>query len=100
MGIMGSRHYIATAQLLIKRLRTEPRLVGIVLGYYYDAPSELMKRRLREVQRKLRESGIHPNRYFVRLSPWSGERSVDPPEREPVYPSFFAVEIVRIGNVE
>lgn len=68
-------------------------MVGIVLGYYYDKPSQLMKKRLREVRRGLEKSGVQHSRYFVRLSPWSGERSIDPAEPELVYPSFFVVEV-------
>jgi hypothetical protein len=94
-GAIGTRNYKMATQQLIKKLRTKEHMVGIVLGYYYDKPSELMKRRLREVLRVLERSGLQQDRYFVLSSPWSGEHSIDPLKPEPVYPSFFIVEVAK-----
>jgi hypothetical protein len=95
MRAIGTRNYRTATRQLIKRLRTTRQMVGIVVGYYYDEPSQVMRRRLREVRRALEKSGLEQNRYFVRLSPWSGERSIDPRKPEPVYPSFFVVEVTK-----
>ncbi len=89
----GARNYRAAAQDLVAKLRARPEAVGIVLGYYYKQPSRVMKRKLREVQRTLKESGLSEGRYSVRLAPWTGEYGDDDPE--PKYPSLFVVEVAK-----
>lgn len=93
-GLIGNaRSYKAALQKLPDRLRAHPEAVGIVLGYYYKQPSRVMKRRLREVQRMLKENKLSEDRYSVRLAPWTGEYGDDDPE--PKYPSLFVVEVAR-----
>lgn len=89
----GTRNYRSAAQELAAKLRARPEAVGIVLGYYYRRPNAAMQRRLREVRTILEQSGLPQERYRVRLMRWTGERSVDPPETEPMYPSLFIVEV-------
>lgn len=91
----GASNYRAAAQKLIAKLRTRPDAVGIVLGYYYNRPTPIMQRRLREVRMLLEKSGLQQDRYFVRLAPWNGEYGIDPPDPEPRYPSVFIVEVAR-----
>lgn len=91
--IESGRKYKAALQKLPDRLRNAPDAVGVVVGYYYKNPSPAIKQRLREVEKLLEQSGLPKNRYFVRLAPWTGERSVDPPAPEPKYPSVFVVEL-------
>lgn len=91
-SVRGARSYRAAAQDLVNKLRTRPQAVGIVLGYYYRKPSAVMRHRLREVRTLLEQSGLPRHRYHVRLMPWTGEHSVDPPEAEPKYPNLFIVE--------
>jgi hypothetical protein len=91
----GTANYNAAAQELAAKLRASPEATGIVLGYYYKKPSTSLPARLREVQTLLERSGLPQDRYTVRLMPWTGERSVDPPETEPKYPSLFVVKIMR-----
>jgi hypothetical protein len=93
-GLIGNaRSYKAALQKLPDRLRANPDAVGIVLGYYYKQPSRVMKRRLREVQRRLKENGLSEDRYSVRLAPWTGEYGDD--DSEPKYPSLFVVEVAK-----
>jgi len=93
-GLIGNAHsYKAALQKLPERLRANPEAVGIVLGYYYKQPSRVMKRKLREVQRTLKQSGLSEDRYSVRLAPWTGEYGDDDPE--PKYPSLFVVEVAK-----
>lgn len=93
--VEGIRNYRAATQELITKLREKPQAVGVVLGYYYQRPNPVMRRRLNEVRRLLEQSGLPQDRYFVRLARWTGERSVDPPDPEPRYPSVFVVEVAR-----
>jgi hypothetical protein len=93
-GLIGNaRSYKAALQKLPDTLRAKPEAVGIVLGYYYKQPSRVMKRRIREVQRTLKENGLSEDRYSVRLAPWTGEYGDDDPE--PKYPSLFVVEVAK-----
>jgi len=95
-GLMGSaRSYRAALQKLLTKLLNKPGAVGVVVGYYYKQPSLVMKRRLREVQKMLERSGLPPERYFVRLAPWTGEQAIDPSDPEPKYPRVFVVEIAK-----
>jgi hypothetical protein len=89
----GTRGYREATRQLISRLRTTKSSVGIVLGYYYNRPSPVVKRRLAEIRRALEQSGLPRDRYFVSLTPWKAERGVDPPSREPVYPTLSIVEV-------
>jgi hypothetical protein len=93
---MGSaRSYQAALQKLSAKLRANPGAVGVVVGYYYKQPSLMMKRRLRGVQKMLERSGLSPERYFVRLAPWTGEQAIDPSDPEPKYPRLFVMEIAK-----
>lgn len=93
-GLIGNaRSYKAALQKLPARLRANPDAVGIVLGYYYKQPNPLMKRRLREVQRRLKENGLSADRYSVRLAPWTGEYGDD--DSEPTYPSVFVIKVAK-----
>jgi hypothetical protein len=93
-GLIGNvRSYKAALRKLPDKLRAKPEAVGIVLGYYYKQPSRVMKRRIREVQRTLKENGLSEDRYSVRLAPWTGEYGDDDPE--PKYPSLFVVEVAK-----
>jgi hypothetical protein len=93
-GLIGRmRSYKAALQMLPTILRANPKAVGVVVGYYYKQPSLVLKRRLREVQKILKQSKLSQDRYYVRLAPWTGEQAVDPPNPEPKYPSVFVVNI-------
>jgi hypothetical protein len=94
----GTRSYRAATRQLISRLRTSKETVGIVLGYYYDRPRPVMKRRLVEIRRALEQSGLPHHRYFVSLTPWKAERGVDPPSPEPSYPTISIVEVSIDGS--
>lgn len=89
----GTTNYRLAVRQLGTKLRAAPEAVGVVLGYYFKRPSPQMKRRVREVQKILEQSGLPRDRYSVRLMPWPGERSIDPPEPEPKYPNVLVVEI-------
>jgi hypothetical protein len=86
-----SRHgYREALKHLQERLATDPEATGIVIGSYYKSPNALMERRLSEARQMLSKSGLPQGRYFVRLSPWTGEYSLSSPE--PKYPSLFVVK--------
>jgi hypothetical protein len=89
----GARNYKAAVKHLSLKLREKPETTGVIVGYYYKTPSNVMKRRIREVQRMLQQSGLPRDRYLVRLAPWTGEYGIDPPDPEPQYPNVFIVEI-------
>jgi hypothetical protein len=89
----GVRNYRTAVQELTAKLNAKPDATAVVLGYYYNKPHPMMAQRLREVQKLLKQNGLSQGRYFVRLAAWNGERSVDPLEPEPKYPSLFVVEV-------
>lgn len=91
----NARIYRAARRKLIEKLRERPNAIGVVLGYYYREASPVMKRRLCETRNLLKQSGISANRYFVRLMPWIGERSITPSEPEPKSPSLFVIEVAQ-----
>jgi hypothetical protein len=78
---------------LTRKIRAEPEATGVVVGYYFKEPSPDMKRRIGQAKKFLAQSSLPQARYFVRFMPWSGERSIDPPEAEPKYPSVFILRI-------
>lgn len=92
----GERRYRAATQELIAKLNAKPGAVGVILGYYYKQPRPIMERRLREVCRLLAQSGLPQDRYFVRLTEWTGEYDDDDPE--PQYPSLFVIDVTKGGK--
>lgn len=98
-GMVGNaRSYRAVLLTLRTELRAHPGLVGVVVGYYYKQPSLVIKRRLRDAKKMLEESGLSPDRYFIRVAPWSGEQAIDPPDPEPKYPTVFVIDIAKGSN--
>lgn len=93
----GTRNYRLAVKALTKKVRAAPETIGVVVGYYFKRPSPQLKRRVSAARRILEQSGLPRDRYSVRLMPWPGERSIDPPEPEPEYPSIFIVEVAS-GN--
>lgn len=76
---------------LIQKLRANPGAVGVVVGYYYQKPSPLLRRRLRAIDNSLRQSGLSKDRYFTHLMRWPGEYAASDPE--PTYPSGVIIEL-------
>jgi len=91
----GTRNYRLAVKELTTKVRAAPDAIGVVVGYYFKQPSLEMKRRVREAQKMLEQSGLPHDRYSVRLMPWPGARSIDPPEPEPKYPSVLVVEVMK-----
>jgi hypothetical protein len=91
----GVRDYRIALRKLIRDLQTKPTAVGVVFGFFLDHPSQALQRRLREVTRTLKRSGLPPNRYLVRPMGWNDEVSTYPPDKEPSYPCLFLVEITK-----
>ena len=91
----GTRNYRLAVKALTSKVRTAPQAIGVVVGYYFEQPSPQLKRRISSAQRILEQSGLPRDRYSVRLMPWPGERSIDPAEPEPKYPSIFVVKIAK-----
>lgn len=89
----GAQDYWAATRELVAALRECPRAQGVVLGYYFRRPTDVMTRRLGEVRTLLARSGLRSDRYFVRVTPWPGDRSTSPPEPEPAYPTLSVVTI-------
>ncbi len=94
----GVRDYRVAVRKLVERLKERPESVGVVVGYYLDRPSGLLRRRLKEVGAFLKHSGLAPNRYIVRQQAWDDEVSTYPPDTEPQYPDVFLVEMTGAGN--
>jgi hypothetical protein len=90
----GVRDYRTALQRLIRDLRANPTSAGVVFGYFLERPSPVLQRRLREVTRILKQSGLPRDRYLVRPVPWNDEASTIPPDSEPAYPSVFVVQVV------
>lgn len=90
----GVRDYRSALQRLIRDLRANPTSAGVVFGYFLERPSPVLHRRLREVTRILKQSGLPRDRYLVRPVPWNDEASTIPPDSEPAYPSVFVVQVV------
>lgn len=91
----GTRKYRLAVKQLATKVRGAPDATGMVVGYYFKQPSPELKRRVSEAQKILKQSGLPLDRYFVRLMPWPGERTIDPPEPEPKYPSIFVVGVAK-----
>lgn len=90
-------HVVAPGGSLVTTL---PALTGTVIDIHTGGSPgipektkivDIMRRRLREVKALLSKSGLPQHRYFVRLTPWTGEQAVAPPEPEPRYPSYSIV---------
>jgi hypothetical protein len=91
----GVRDYRSAVGEMINTLRADSASRGVVFGYFLERPSPMLRRRLREVRKMLRQSGLPSDRYLVRSMGWNDEVSTYPPDSEPVYPSLFVVEIAR-----
>ncbi len=91
----GTRNYRLAIKEVTTKVRAAREAIAVVVGYYFKQPSAEMKRRVSEAQKMLEESGLPRDHYSVRLMPWPGERSIDPPEAEPRYPSVFVVKVQR-----
>jgi hypothetical protein len=90
----GVLDYRSAVSELIKNLRANPTSKGVVLGYFLERPSPVLRRRLREVRKILEQSGLPPNRYLVRPIGWNDEVSTYPPDSEPTYPTVFVVQVI------
>jgi hypothetical protein len=95
--VEDARNFKAALNEFTEKLRARPRAFGVVLGYYYRRPTTAIKQRLATVRISLKQSGLSQDRYHARLMPWTGERSLDPPQPEPAYPSFIVVDVT--GNL-
>ena len=91
----GTRNYRLAVKELTTKVRAAPEAIGVVVGYYFKQPSREMKRRVSEARKMLEQSGLPRDRYSVRLMPWPGERSIEPPEPEPKYPNIFVVAVAK-----
>lgn len=91
----GARNYRLAVKELTTKVRAAPEATGVVVGYYFKQPSPGIKKRVNEAQKMLEQGGLSRDRYSVRLIPWPGERSIDPPEPEPKYPSIFVVKVAK-----
>jgi hypothetical protein len=89
----GVRDYRSAASKMTKDLAANPKSVGVVFGYFLEQPSTNLLRRLREIRRIFKRSGLPPDRYLVRTKRWDDEVSTYPPDSEPQYPTTFVVEL-------
>jgi hypothetical protein len=85
---------------LVDGLKETPKSIGVIVGYYLERPSGMLRRRLKEARALLQHSGLPPNRYMVRQQAWYDEVSVNPPDTEPQYPDVFLVEMTGAGNAK
>jgi hypothetical protein len=96
----GVRDYGTAVRKLVDSLKETPESIGVVVGYYLERPSRMLRRRLKEASALLQHSGLPPNRYIVRPQGWYDEVSVNPPDTEPQYPDVFLVEMTGAGNAK
>jgi hypothetical protein len=94
----GVRDYRAAVRKLVKDLKENPKSFGVVVGYYLERPSGMLRRRLKDADALLKHSGLPPNRYMVRQQAWADEVSTYPPDTEPRYPNVFLVEMTGDGD--
>jgi hypothetical protein len=90
----GVRDYRSAAQTLIKRLRSNLDSRGVIIGYYLDHPNPLLRKRIQEIERLLKQSGVPSNSYYALLSQWQ-EGDSSHPNTEPRYPGVFIVETTK-----
>jgi hypothetical protein len=94
-----SRAYQKALRTLIKRLRSDPGSLGIIVGYYLEHPDPLLKQRIRDSQSRLKQSGLPDGRYYTVLSRWhKGDSGY--PNSEPQYPDVFIVKITNTVKQE
>lgn len=95
LGTRGAtaRDFKIALRELPKSLKANPERFGIVLGYYINHPSRILKQRLNQVRRFLGKSGLPQSKYNVSLKRWTGEYAIDPPEPEPKYPDISVIEL-------
>jgi len=96
----GARDYRTAVRKLIDGLKKTHGSIGVVVGYYLERPSRMLRRRLKESSALLQHSGLPPNRYMVRQQGWYDEVSVNPPDTEPQYPDVFLIEMTGAGNTK
>jgi hypothetical protein len=88
----GVRDYRSAVSELIKNLRDNPTSKGFVFGYRLNRRlGAILQRRLREVAKTLKESGLPADRYLVGPMTFNDEFSLDDPK--PQYPSVFIIEV-------
>jgi len=89
----GSREYKSALRTLIKRLRNDQGLLGIIVGYYLEHPDPQLKQRMRDIENRLKQSGLPYGRYYTVLSRWhKGDSSYT--NSEPRYPDVFIIKIM------
>jgi len=90
----GVRDYRVAVQTLIKRLRSNPDSRGVIIGYYLNHENPLLRKRIHEAERLLKENGVPPQRYYALLRQWH-EGDSGYPNSEPRYPNVFIVEATK-----
>lgn len=86
----GDRDYRSALDELIRALKLDSSARGVVLGFYRQKPGAAMKRRLKEVERILRLSGLPRDQYLVTLRPWNDESWEG--DTEPRYPAVYIIK--------
>ena len=90
----GAPHYVDAVHRLIAELRMRAKAVGVVNGYYLDRPTRAMAQRVQRCKRLLARSGLDRARYVIRIVPWPGGWTSDPPDPHPVMPSVALYEVL------
>lgn len=95
LGVQGfsekRQAYEVALQKVPLILREKPNAIAVVLGYYFNKPGRVMKRRLDEAGKFLAQSGLRRDRYFIQLMPWTGEYSLSYPK--PRNPTVLILEM-------
>ena len=87
---LGMRDYTEALRKLVPELKENPGAFGVIIGFYLEQPSPLLRRRVRASKQFLKTSRIKKTRYSVALEGWPDETSL---EVEPVYPSIYVLRI-------
>lgn len=89
----GMTDYKNASKELLKKLQSNAAFCGVIKGYYLNKPSNLLKKRVKEIEALFKKNNISNDRYKLLFEPWSDEISISPKDREPVYPNIYLLTI-------
>lgn len=91
--IKNDGDYNAALLKLSSKLQSNPRAIGVIVGFYYKSPSHLLKMNMRKVQRTLRYSKTQQGRYYSHLQKLTGPGTEWPSSSKSKYPDIFIIEV-------
>ena len=86
---LGTYSHKLAVEKLVTELKRDFQATGIVLGYYVDNPSSVVRKKVLYAQKNLEKSGLMPSRFEVRMTKWTGFSEI----KEPKHLSVFITKI-------